>query len=332
MRIQIICPAPPGTLYGNRITALRWAGILKGLGHRVRIALVYEGEPCDLLIALHARRSADAVFRFRDCYPERPLIVALTGTDLYRDLRRNRRARRVLELATRLVVFQPLALKKLPPRLRRKTRIIYQSVERTKRPAREDARRGVPSRADFFDVVVAGHLRKVKDPFRAALASRCLPASSRIRVLQAGTAMEPAMARRARAEERGNLRYRWLGGLSRAKARRLMASSRLLVLSSFMEGGANVISEALVDHLPVLASRIPGSVGLLGAGYPGYFPVGDTKALARLLRRAETDRQFYARLKSWCSERAPLFRPARERAGWKNLLAEPQSRTQELQS
>lgn len=332
MRIQIICPAPPGTLYGNRVTALRWARILKGLGHRVRLAQHYAGGPCDLLIALHARRSAAAAFRFRDRYPQRPLIVALTGTDLYRDVRRHRRARQVLELATRLAVFQPLALKELPARLRGKARIIYQSVERTKRPARGGGHGPAPSRTDFFDVAVVGHLRRVKDPFRAARASRRLPASSRIRILQAGAAMEAGMARRARAEARGNPRYRWLGGLSRAGARRLMASSRLLVLSSFLEGGANVISEALVDRVPVLASRIAGSMGLLGAGYPGYFPVGDTKALARLLRRAETDRRFYARLQSWCSRRAPLFRAARERARWKKLLQELKPRTQQPQS
>lgn len=326
MWIQMICPAPPGSLYGNRVTALRWARILRGLGHRVSIAQQYTGEPCDLLIALHARRSADAVFRFRDCYPERPLIVALTGTDLYRDLRRDRRARQVLELATRLTVFQPLALNELPIRLRGKVEVLYQSVEKTRRPA-AGARRPSSSQQDFFDVCVVGHLRKVKDPFRTALASRRLPASSRIRVWQAGTAMEEPMARRARAEMRRNPRYRWLGGLSRAKARRLIASSRLLVLSSLMEGGANVISEAVVDHVPVLASRIPGSMGLLGANYPGFFPVGDTETLARLLRHAETERRFYKQLKSWCSRLAPLFKPSQERARWRTLLSDLKPRT-----
>lgn len=318
MRIQIICPAPPGSLYGNRVTALRWARLLTGLGHRVRIARHYRSGSCDLLIALHARRSAEAVFRFRGRDPHRPLIVALTGTDLYRDLHHSRRARRVLELATRLVVFQPLATRELSARLRRKARVIYQSV----RPTKRRTRGGNSSRDGSFAVCVVGHLRWVKDPFRAALASRRLPASSRMRILHAGTAMEPGMVHRARGEERRNPRYHWLGGLSRAQARRLIARSRLLVLSSLMEGGANVISEALVDRVPVLASRIPGSVGLLGVGYPGFFPVCDTQALARLLRRAEIDLRFYARLKAWCSRRAALFQPSRERARWRKLLSE----------
>ena len=122
--------------------------------------------------------------------------------------------------------------------------------------------------------------------------------------------MAEAMAQKAGAEESRNPRYQWLQGIPRAQARRLIASSRLLVLSSLMEGGANVISEAMVDQVPVLSSRIPGSVGLLGTGYPGYFPVRDTDALARLLVRAESDREFYERLKLWCSRRAPLIRPA----------------------
>jgi glycosyltransferase involved in cell wall biosynthesis len=130
------------------------------------------------------------------------------------------------------------------------------------------------------------------------------------------------MAETARREQEHNRRYCWLGSLTRSRARRLIASSRLLVLSSIMEGGANVISEAIVDGTPVLASRIDGSIGLLGADYPGYFEVGDTEGLARLLVRAETDRAFYRALKQACAARAPLFHPSRERTAWRRLLKE----------
>ncbi len=310
----MICPAPPGSLYGNRITALRWARILRRLGHRLTIAQRYEGEPCDLLVALHARRSADAALAFRRRRPEKPLLVILTGTDVYRDIHRSRKAQQALEAATRLVALQALAIEQLKPHLRPKARVIYQSAPRTSAPG--------PRRNDSFDVCILGHLRHVKDPFRVAYAARLLPRSSRIRILHAGQAMEEAMARRARAEMRRNPRYVWLGEISRARARRLIRSSRLMVLSSRMEGGANVISEALVDHTPVLASRIPGSIGLLGADYPGCFPVGDSAALARLLRRAESDPRFYAKLKAWCGRLAPRFHPAREQAAWEKLLRE----------
>lgn len=314
MRIHMICPAPRGSLYGNRVTAQRWASILRRLGHRLAITQQYAGEPCDLLIALHARRSAEAAWDFRRRHPEKPLLVVLTGTDVYRDIHRSRKAQRSLEIADRLVVLQPLAIEELHPELRSKARVIYQSAV----PTRSRAAR----RNESFDACVLGHLRSVKDPLRAAYASRLLPASSRVRVLQAGEAMEEEMARKAGAEEARNRRYRWLGPLPRWKARRLIRSSRLMILSSRMEGGANAISEAVVDHVPVLASRISGSVGLLGEDYPGYFAAGDTAALARLLLRAESDPGFYADLKSRCSRLAPLFRPSRELVAWKSLLHE----------
>src|SRR5439155_125032 len=146
-----------------------------------------------------------------------------------------------------------------------------------------------------------------------------LPGSSRIRVLHVGGALSPEMAEQACAEAESNPRYRWLGELPQARARRVLAGSHLLVLSSTSEGGANVISEAVVDGVPILASRISGSIGLLGPEYPGYFSVGDTAELARLLTKSETDSAFLPTLQQWCNRLAPLFAPARERDSWANL-------------
>jgi glycosyltransferase involved in cell wall biosynthesis len=171
-------------------------------------------------------------------------------------------------------------------------------------------------------VCVIGHLRPVKDPFRAALAARRLPSASRVRILHLGGVMEESMAVRARAEMKGNPRYRWLGEQPRARVQQILARSALCVLSSRLEGGANVLSEAIVAGTPVLASRIPGSVGILGEKYAGYFDVGDTRGLARLLERCENDPAFLARLKSDCMKLRPLFDPARERASWRKLIVE----------
>jgi putative glycosyltransferase (TIGR04348 family) len=254
------------------------------------------------------------VERFRRAFPERPVVLAMTGTDLYRDIRRSRRARRALEAATRVVVLQPLGLRELSREVRGRARVVHQSVAPVRvRP--EASRR-------HFDVCVIGHLRWEKDPFRAALAARRLPSASRIRVLHVGKALGAAMERRVRGEERRNFRYRWLGERPRNEARRLLARSRLMVLSSRMEGGANVISEALAARVPILASRIPGSVGLLGTDYPGLFPTGDTAALVSLLWRAETDARFLARLARACRRRARIVSPAREREAWRRLLRE----------
>ena len=314
LRIAIVTPARRGSLQGNRVTALRWARILRDLGARVTVTTEYSGQRADLLIAMHARRGAAAVSRFAAAHPGRPIVVALTGTDLYRDLPRSRKAARALEQAARIVVLQPPARDRLAPHLRAKTRVIYQSVKRTVRRKRRAAR--------SFDVCFLGHLRAVKDPFRAALAARLLPPESRIRIVAAGRALEAGMARRARAEERRNPRYRWLGELSHARVLALLARSRLLVLSSRLEGGANALSEALAVGVPALASDVEGSSGILGPDYPGLFPVAHTRRLTALLSRAESDSAFYRELERRCHRLAPLVAPARELRSWKKLLAE----------
>jgi len=169
---------------------------------------------------------------------------------------------------------------------------------------------------------VVGHLREVKDPFLTAQAARLLPTPSTLRVLHAGRAMDRVMEQAALAEQKANPRYQWLGELPRWRVRRLMARSRLLVLSSRMEGGANVISEAAVGSLPVLASRIPGSVGLLGDDYQGFFPVGDAQALADLLWQAEQEQEFLETLRRAMKRLAPVFLPRAEKQTWSFILAE----------
>lgn len=318
MNILIITPAPPRSRTGNRVTALRWAGILRGLGHHVTVATDYADQRCDLLIALHARRSFASLERAHQRDPDRPLIVALTGTDIYGGLKGDPLSLRAVELAGRVVVLQPLAARELPKQLRRKVRVIHQSVRRPQCR--------LEPRGDFFDVCVVGHLRPVKDPFRAVEATRLLPGTSHVRILHAGAALTEPMADRAQREMEENPRYRWLGEMPRWRVMHLMMRSRLLVLASLMEGGANVISEAIALSVPVLASRIPGSVGLLGRDYPGYFRVGDTAALAGLLIRAESDVYFLGRLKAHMRNLAPLVRPSAERRCWASLIREIEPR------
>ena len=72
--------------------------------------------------------------------------------------------------------------------------------------------------------------------------------------------------------------------------------------------------------VPVISSRISGSIGLLGEDYPGYFPVGDTQALTDLLVRLEAESAFYDELKTWCERLKPIVDPNRERQSWKQLL------------
>jgi putative glycosyltransferase (TIGR04348 family) len=314
MKIVLITPVPAHSRQGNRVTAQRWARFLKALGHQVTVAQHYDGRPYELMIALHARRSYEAITRFHHRYPTRPLLVALTGTDLYGDIRTSVEAQESLEVATTLILLQPKGIEELPAHLRPKARVIYQSVPR---PLHH-----TPRSHTTFDACVLGHLRPVKDPLRTALAARLVPATSRLRVLHVGKALSDEMAGEAQAEMATNPRYQWLGELPRWQALRVLARSHVLVLSSRTEGGANVISEALAFGVPILASHIAGSIGLLGEDYPGYFPVAETATLARLLEQAERDPAFYQALSAWCADRAPLVHPVRESQAWRTLLHE----------
>ncbi|HEV8043841.1 MAG TPA: selenoneine biosynthesis selenosugar synthase SenB [Rubrobacter sp.] len=313
MKISLVTPAGARSRSGNRTTADRWARFLRQMGHEVLVEEVWSGERSDLMIALHTRRSYPSISRYAAVHPDHPLVAVLTGTDLYRDIRFDEDAQASLRLATLVVVLQEAGLAELEPRHREKARVIYQSAE----PIRPQ-----PQAKTFFDVCVIGNLRAEKDPFRCALAARLLPPASRIRITHAGKAQSEEFAARARALAAVEPRYRWLDEVPRWRVRRLLSRARLLVQSSVMEGGANAVTEALAAGVPVIASRIAGNVGMLGEDYPGYYPVGDEKALALLLERTETDAAFHEVLKARCAARRPLTLPEREREALGDLIEE----------
>src|SRR5689334_434684 len=105
-RITITTPTGAGTRTGNLHTAQRYARFLRSAGHRVAVALQWEGSPCDVLIALHAKRSFPSAESFKNKNPSGKLVVVGTGTDIYRDLPGSKEARRSLELADRIIVLQ----------------------------------------------------------------------------------------------------------------------------------------------------------------------------------------------------------------------------------
>ena len=313
MKIAIVSPASSGPRSGNRHTAARWATFLRDPGHKVAVATGWDSGDDDVLIALHARKSYESIEKFHAARPGAPLIVVLTGTDLYRDIRTDPDARRALDLASNLVVLQERGLRELARRHRAKTRVIYQSAN-VQFPHAPPARR--------FRVAVIGHLRMEKDPFCAALALARLPERRDIEVVHLGAALTPDMRKSAEGWMRREPRYRWLGSKPHGEAMRWLARSHALVVSSVMEGGANVICEAARIGVPVLASRVPGNIGMLGGGYAGYFALSDGKALAKLLERAARDSKYYRALKHAVLARRRLFATSTERSAVRRLVRE----------
>lgn len=317
MMILLVVPDPDSSPKGRAVTAERWAELLTGLGHDVVAVSEHDGQSGDVLVALNAVRSATAIEDFCTQRPGAPVVLALTGTDIYGygdlfgDLERDL-ALKAMDAASCLVVFQPLSAELVPESMRSKIKVIYPSAA-VSGESEEGQRTG-------FDVCVVGDLRPLKDPFRTALAARRLPPTSAVRVLHLGRVPSEAIAERAATEEKANRRYSWLGEVPHNEAMRLMARCKLLVISSHYEGGANVIAEAIAVGVPILASEIPGNIGILGRDYAGYFPVGDTEALAALLERAEDDPEFYARISEQCQAIRSMLDPIRESRAWQEIL------------
>jgi putative glycosyltransferase (TIGR04348 family) len=313
LRIEIVTPAPRRSRGGNRITALRWAGLLRELGHHVAVRESWSGARVDVLVALHAEKSSESVERCAATFPDTRIVVALAGTDAYGSSEISARSRRALERAARIVVLQPLAAARVPPAHRDRVRTLFQSAP---------ACSGAAKREDAFVACVVGHLREIKDPFLAAAAARRISAESRLRVVHLGEALDPDLRERALAESASNPRYEWRGARSRRETLREIAAAHVLVVTSRAEGGANVVAEALVAGTPILATRIDGTVGMLGPSFPGYFEVGDADGLARRLERLERDSAFAAELAAACAAVRPRFERPREREAWAEILRE----------
>ena len=278
----------------------------------------------DLMLALHARRSAGSIAAWAQARPGRGLAVVLTGTDLYGDIATDRRAQHSLEVAQRLVVLQELGAAALPEQLRGKARVIYQSTA---------ARAPLRKSAAGLRATMVGHLRQVKSPQTLFHAARLLKHRPDIRIDHVGEAEEPVWAEQAKATQAQCPGYRWLGPLPHSRARQVIQRAHVLVHTSAAEGGAHVIMEAVRSGTPVLASRIPGNVGMLGPDYGGYFEHGDASALAALLERCREGQTQPANapappllelLRAQCSLRAPLFAPEAERRALLQLLQELQ--------
>lgn len=309
--IAIVTPAHRASNNGNWQTAWRWSQML-ARDYRIVLLDAWRGEAADVLIALHARRSAPSIAAWH-ALRRGPLVLVLTGTDLYRDIDHDAAAQASLTMADRLVVLQELGPRRLPAALRERCVVCFQSC-----PALPI----VPKTERHLRALMVGHLRDEKSPqtyFEAARRSR---ARRDIVWDHIGAPLDAGLGEQARILMREQPRYRWLGALGHSATRRRIQRAHVLVHASAIEGGAHVIAEALRSGTPVLASRIDGNVGMLGADYAGYFDWNDAAALATLVARARDEPAMLAGLAAQCSQRARLFEPKRERATLLRLLSD----------
>lgn len=324
-RIVIVSPALADANNGNWQTARRWQLLLHP--HRVRITQHWPDGPDaandTVMLALHARRSAASIAAWAQAratvqsdgsgnnQASAPgLAVVLTGTDLYRDIQTDPQAQRSLLLAQRLVLLQERGPDALPPELRDKARVIFQSTSQ---------RATLPKPARHLRAVMVGHLREEKSPTTLFEAARLLAPTEHILIDHIGAPLDAALAEQAQATAAACPHYRWLGGLPHEATRRRIQRAHVLIHTSRMEGGAHVVMEALRSGTPVLASRIDGNIGMLGADYAGYFDWNDAAALATLLRQCRHGK-LLAHLQAQCAARAPLFSCEAERMSLHQLV------------
>ena len=304
--VVIVSPALASANNGNWQTAKRYRQLLKA-HFRVRLVSEWDGTQSDeVLIALHARRSFSSIAAWHAVNGAKGLVVVLTGTDLYRDIHHDLQAQESLKFAARLVVLQPMGLDELPAPFKAKTSVLLQST--TPRVTLSKTKRSIR-------VVMVGHLREEKSPRTLFEAAALLAQERDIHIRHIGAEHDQVLASMAHQTAALYPQYQFTGALTYSETRRQIQRSHVLVHTSVMEGGAHVIMEAICSGVPVIASRIPGNMGMLGEDYAGLFPVGDAKALADLLIRFRHDAEFEQLIKKQCALRAPLFSAEHERKG-----------------
>ncbi len=310
--VCLVTPALALANNGNWQTAQRWARMLAA-DYEVRLVQHWDRRAADVMLALHARRSAASISAWAEQTPRRPLAVVLTGTDLYRDIAVDASAQCSLALADRLVVLHEGAPADVPAEYRAKCVVCFQST---------GLRCTRPKTVRHLRALMVGHLRSEKDPATYLAAVRMVAGRNDILLDHIGAPLDAALGDQARALAAAQPHYRWLGALPHRAALAHIQRAHVLVHASAIEGGAHVVMEAVRSGTPVLASRIAGNVGMLGRGYNGYFEPGDAAGLCRLLARCRDDAAMLPALQAQCVVRAPLFEPARERETLRRLLVD----------
>ncbi len=317
--VVIVSPALADANNGNWQTAQRWQKMLSVYFH-CRIVPSWPDKFAnqdEVMLALHARKSASSIAAWHAAKGASKLAVVLTGTDLYRDIETDAAAQASLAMAGQLIVLQELGPSHLHTHLQTKARVIFQSTTPLPTLAKPE---------EHLRVVMVGHLRSEKSSETLFETAKLLQQSDKIFIDHIGDGLDLQLAQQAQTTASQNPHYRWLGGLPHTATRRTVQRAHVLVHTSRMEGGAHVIMEAACSGTPVLASRIDGNVGMLGPDYEGYFDWGNPAQLVQLLRecrRTQVDANgLLAKLEAQIALRAPLFAPELEAASLHALVTQ----------
>ena len=312
MKFLILFPDNKKAVTGNLCSALQYQIILEDLGHTVELTNRYFKQDAEVLIAINADKNNSDIRKFNSDNPQSKIILILSGTDIYPEP--SAKAIDSMEVGNVLVVLQSHAKDQVPPLYRNKSTIIYQSIEKLS----VDSER---SKSDSeFKVVLISNIRSVKDPLIASRACRLISPASKLKITHVGYCLDEELGSELTRENKSNIRYEWVGGLSKLEAMTILSESDVLLITSQHEGAGRVVGEAIQLGVPIISTNNLGVVGILGDDYEGYYPVGDAKALSDILAKAEQDKSFLIRLNVHCQNRSSLFDIEEEKKNWEQLI------------
>lgn len=312
MKFLILFPDNKKAVTGNLCSALQYQIILQDLGHRVELANRYIEQDAEVLIAINADKNNSDIRKFNSDNPQSKIILILSGTDIYPEP--SAKAIDSMEVGNVLVLLQSHGIDQVPPLYRNKSTIIYQSIEKLS----VDSER---SKSDSeFRVVLISNIRSVKDPLIASRACRLISPASKLKITHIGYCLDEELGSELTQENKSNIRYEWVGGLSKLEAMTILSESHVLLITSQHEGAGRVVGEAIQLGVPIISTNNLGVTGILGDDYEGYYPVGDAKALSDILTKAEEDKEFLAQLNVHCQNRSSLFDIEEEKKNWEKLI------------
>ncbi|MFH0812521.1 MAG: glycosyltransferase [Pseudomonadota bacterium] len=296
MKIALVSPYTLPFYCGNSVLAERLREGLTSRGHEVTLFNSINNEPAEavrfsphLVHSFNAERPYHWMQQLRNQCTV-PWVSTLTGTDYHSWSGIKEppfQIQESLETADALVVFQEEALQVLLsslPQLRNKMHVIPQGV--TPLGKGHDAlsvRTKYGIKPDSIVFLMVSGIRPVKNIACAIEAfSEVEHEVPTVILFQVGPIIDREEADRVLELGKKLKCFRYLEVLSPLEVRELMGAADVFLNTSFNEGMAGAVLEAMAEGLPVLASAVAGNRSLVKNGVNGLlFPVEQRQALSQ---------------------------------------------------